>query len=577
MAQIAIPVLLVGVAYLISNEKNEEENDKECKESFSELYSQEKNDKKVYPNIPSYVNKLNNEEKLSQHQDKYFLNKNQELNPNDEFKTLAGNSINISDLNHNNMNFFYGSKTNENTNLDQSSLLDLYTGQGTYDIQKDETAPLFKPEDNMHNVYGCQNQNDFMQSRVNASLRHANTKPWEEIKVTPGIGMKADEKCSVGLNNYNMNRDLYKPKNVDELRTINNQKQVYSLDNHMGPAITQSIKNQGIQGKMVKKLPDLTYSNDNNLGMIAGTSGPNYQMQKSHQMMTNENRDSTSIEYYGARGSSHDQVNYVNGTYMEPHKQQLCSQGPSNMTNQGVNPTNSMNYGKDSYTTLHNNRTTTKNSRFGNVGGLVSNMVDPIVKGLRHSKKTNCVSNSNPIGNMNGANKQPMVYNPNENVSTTNREMYEGKLNMKHLNVQNQDSTAYMNTRPLLNITQRNSMNTDQTGPAQSANLAKKNYQAQYNQRNNNRLYSKNVTSHSNMNLFNNKVNMIEKNKELCNNRQTPYYDPQSSTLDNPIELLGSFTSLPQSYENINENNLDSSLLKAFKQNPYTQSLQSIA
>ena len=106
-------------------------------------------------------------------------------------------------------------------------------------------------------------------------------------------------------------------------------------------------------------------------------------------------------------------------------------------------------------------------------------MVDPIVKGLRHSKKTNCVSNSNPIGNMNGANKQPMVYNPNENVSTTNREMYEGKLNMKHLNVQNQDSTAYMNTRPLLNITQRNSMNTDQTGPAQSANLAKKNYQAQ--------------------------------------------------------------------------------------------------
>ena len=94
----------------------------------------------------------------------------------------------------------------------------------------------------------------------------------------------------------------------------------------MGPAITQSIKNQGIQGKMVKKLPDLTYSTDNNLGMIAGTSGPNYQMQKSHQMMTNENRDSTSIEYYGARGSSHDQVNYVNGTYMEPHKQQLCSQ-----------------------------------------------------------------------------------------------------------------------------------------------------------------------------------------------------------------------------------------------------------
>ena len=47
-------------------------------------------------------------------------------------------------------------------------------------------------------------------------------------------------------------------------------------------------------------------------------------------------------------------------------------------------------------------------------------------------------------------NKQPTVSNPNEHLTTTNREMYENKLGMNHLNVQKQDGTAYMNTRPLL-------------------------------------------------------------------------------------------------------------------------------
>lgn len=564
----------------MSNEINDE-NDKKCKEGYSNLNDNEElidnENKEVYPYISSYVNTLNNEQKLSQPQDKFFLTKNEELNQNDTFRTMAGNTLKVTDLNHNNMNFYYGSKTNENNNLDQSSLLDLYTGQGTYDIQKDETAPLFKPEDNINNVYGCQNQNDFLQSRVNSSLRHANTKPWEEIKVSPGIGMKAEEKTQLGLNNYTMNRDLYKPKNVDELRTANNQKETYCLDNHMGPASTQYTKNMGIHGKIVKKLPDLTYFNDNNLGMVARSSGPNYQMQKAHQMLTKENRETSSVEYYGARGSSSDQVNYVNGEYMQPHKQQLCTQQNLNMTNQGVNPTNNLNYSKNSYYTLPNNRSSTKNGYFGNVTSMVSNFVDPVVKGLRHTKKTNCVTNSNPSGNFNGENKKQMVYNPNEVLSTTNREMYENKINMNYLNVQNQENTTYMNTRPVLNSTQRNSMNTQQTGPAQSSSLAKRNYQAEYNQKNNNnRVYAKNKSSHSNMSLFNNKVNMIEKNKELCNERQTPYYNPNMTMLENPSELLGSCTSAPQSYENINDNNIDSSLLKAFKQNPYTQSLQSV-
>ena len=75
---------------------------------------------------------------------------------------------------------------------------------------------------------------------------------------------------------------------------------------------------------------------------------------------------------------------------------------------------------------------------------------------------------------MNGGFKRPTIYNPNEHPTTTNREMYEGKLSMNHLNVEKQDGTAYMNTRPLLNDTQRATMNQNQSGPAQSSKGKKK-------------------------------------------------------------------------------------------------------
>lgn len=578
MAQIAIPIVLIGVAYLVSNDNDTKCND-ETKEGFS-IIGEEKNqgnllaneNKNYRPNISKTNLPTNNRQTNSQYQDKYFLKgENRDMKGQNEFKNLAGNRVKYDDINHNNMNMFYSGKSHGYNDVDRQSILDTYTGQGTYDIQKEEVAPLFKPEDNMQNVYGNQNQNDFMQSRANTSHRHANTKPWEEIRDTPGIGMKYDETNREGFNNFTTNRDLYNPKNVDELRTENNPKMVYKLDNHMGPALKPIQR--GHQGKVVKQNPESFFSNDHQLGVIAHKGGN--PMQKSQQMMTCENRASTSVEYYGTRGSRGDQVSYATGDYMDPHKQQLGATPLSNMATQSEYPTNNSNYGKESFQSLPNNRTVTNESYFGSIGGMISNVVEPVFNGLRHSKKTNCVTNSNIAGNMNGGYKQPMVYNPNEQVSTTNREMYEGQLSMTHLNVQKQDGTAYMNTRPLLNDTQRNSMNQSQTGPAQTITKSSKNYAAEYNQRNNNKIHAKDVQSNGNMALFNNKVKMIETNKELCNDRQTPFYNPQQTTFQSPTETLGSFTNMPQEYTNNQPNLIEPSLLQAFKQNPYTQSLQS--
>jgi len=577
MAGVAIPVLLLGAAYLISNDKDE--NKKEGLTNLSDIDDDGKLLSKEYdrfhPTIAKTKNNVNSEQEVRQHQDKFFLKniKSHEKGNQNDFKSISGNIIKADDFNHNNMTMYGSKKSVGNGTINTASILDSYTGQGTYDIKKEEIATMFKPETNLQNVHGNQNQNDFLQSRVNASQRHANSKPWEEIKVAPGIGKSYDEGVNEGFNNYNNNRDMWLPKDVDQLRTSNNPKNVYCLDDHMGPAINP-ITNMGVQGKVVKQNPDSYFVNKENLGMIAGTSGPKREVQGSQQMLTKENRDNTSIEYFGSRGDKN--FTYVSGTYDEAHRQQLPTNPISNVVDHETNPTSSLNYGKQSYNVDSNNRTTTKTHLFGNMKSVVSSITQPIINGLRHSKKPNTISSLQSSGNVGVSNQYPTAKSE-EMASATNREMYVDKINMNHLNVQKQQESGYMNTNPVLNSTQRNSMNQTEVGPASSNLTAKMSYDAQYNQRNNNRVYAPDQQSNGNMSLFNNKVVSRNTNNEICNSRSTPFYNPTPSTFQHPSDMLGASTNMPQNYAEISSSQIDNSLLDAFKSNPYTQPLDSVA
>ena len=591
MAQIAIPLLLLGTAVLISNDKNEnDENEEENsgKENMANLSDIDprgdllsKEYSKFYPNIEKSKNNMNNQQDVSQYQDKYFLSnvsseeqKSTNIDESNIFKTLAGEKIRYEDIHHNNTNLYYGGKTNGVDNINTTSILDSYTGQGTYDIKKEEIATMFKPEDNTQNVYGNQNQNEFFQSRVNSSHRYANEKPWEEIKVAPGLGKKYDENViTSGYNNYNESRDMWMPKTVDDLRASNNPKNVYCLHDHMGPAI-KPVQNRGQQGKIVKKTAESYFVNNNNLGMIAGTSGPKMHTVGSKQMLTKENRDNTSVEYYGTR-SNNTAASYSKNNYLEPNKQQLDGAPVTNRVDTTTNPTSEQNYGKYSYNVDNNNRTTTKTSHYGGMGSAVSSIIQPIMNGLRHSKKVNTIKSLQSSGNVGLNNVAAHSIRNKQEVSTTNREMYECDLNMNHLNVQKQQDSAYMNINPVLNATQRNSMNQSELGPASSHLTGNMSYVAQYNQENNDRLYASDVQSNGNIGLFNNKISAQMNAKECENNRSTPIYMPKATSYQHPSDTLGSVTSMPQNYQEISNSQIDGSLLNAFKSNPYTQPLNS--
>ena len=578
MAQVAIPLLMLGTAYLVCNDNSKEEE----KEGFAELKDQVDQDgilSKSYdtfsPNLANTSLNVNNEETLSARQDKYMLSKSRisENESNNIFENMAGETVKYGDINHNNMQIFYNNKSNGGPSFrEYDQILDNYTGNGSYDVAKMESAAFFKPEDNLQNVYGNQNTNDFMQSRVVASNVQSNTKPWEEKQVAPGIGLGYDGVAEDGFNSGYMNQSMWAPKSVDELRTVNNPKLTYKLDDHVGPAL-MPVQNRGIQGKIVKQGPDTYFTNDNNLGMVAG--GISAQAKAPKQMITQENRDTTSVSYYGIKGPGDENKSYVDGTYSETHKQQLPPNPFINMSAQNINPTNESNYGRSGYNALPNNRSTTRSEYYGSLGNIVKQVVQPIVNGLRHSKKTNFVKNKDNMGNVSGVVHASNVVNSNAQVSTTNREMYEGKLSMNHLNVQNQDATAYMNTRPIVEITQRSTMNQNETGPAMNTSaMGTMSYESVYNQQNNDRLYAENVAPTGNMSLFNSSISVQPTNKEVCNDRSTPVYIPTQNNYNHPSELLGEFTSMPQKYESTSSN-IDASLLDAFKNNPYTQPLNS--
>ena len=522
MTEVVIATVLLGSAYLLSNQQG--------KENFEEQIVK-----------PTITNTLQNRieptnlqpktEKLNTSVDKFF---NKEV--------LDGT------FSHNNMTPFYKKNSYGNNNYVNDNRLDTYTGSGSNNIVKQETATLFKPQDNLQNVYGNQNKNDFLQSRVNESSRHANSKPWEEIREGPG---------DLGFNSSMQYRDKTQPKTVDQLRVANNPKSEYNL-NYKAPAYKP---NQSAQlGKMIKKTPDTYYVNEGSGGM-GPARGIEQSTQKPLQMLTNENRDDTSVLYYGVRGTNSN-TSYTKGTSEESKKIQLPANPFTNLSSQGV--FQSADHGKDSFKLLENNRST-KQDYFGNIKGqIMSNLVSPIANQLKYTKKSNLIEHPNPVGFMGTNQTKPIVYNPYEQAPTTNREMM--SESKSHLNFQGQSSNIYINSNPYMTNTQRQSTSHSVMGGASGVSQYKS-YDAEYNQRNIEKP-SENRMATGNMSLYNGNINASINGHEQCNIRTNALYAPSNDT------ILGQFTKQNQKYE---LPSIDNSILKAFKENPYTHSLSSVA
>jgi hypothetical protein len=629
MAEIAIPLIALGSMYIISNQDKQ-------KEKFENMNIQTHR-ANALPNVEPIPINYPITQPVKEDNVKQYLNPNQvtdkyfspqtytppkaktELDGAPKFVSLSGIPIDSNDFKHNNMTPYFGAKIRGatiDTKLSEN-ILDNMQGTGSQQFKKKEVAPLFKPQENVEWSFGMPNQSDFYQSRMNPSMRMANIKPWEEQQVAPGLDQGYTVDGALGFNSGMGARDKWLDRNVDELRVKTNPKVSYGLQGHEGPA-GSLIKDRGIIGTVEKHLPDTYYHNTPDRWLTT-TGIEKAQTSRGIELLHNVNRTSTTQEYFGTMGNSADgEAGYAPQNFRPSNRTETAIDIVSAPSVAGKNPATTGDFGRQGYNFLPTNRTTTCTEEVGIVGGFVKAVVAPILDVLRPTRKENVVGNARQYENVKSMVPSGSVYNPADRTKTTNREMTEGKLDNNHLNIngQSQNSDGYLvskqqaihNNRDTTNVSYvGNSMGIVQNGDAYlvsdqtpihnnrdttttsytgssggyGTQQGPRTYNAEYNQHNNvNKTYM-NRPNQGGTQMFNQtdniKINKLDTDRD--NNRLWVRGSGSSvTTVASPsIETYGMSQGRQTYNENIQCDRIQPDILTAFKQNPYTQSLQSWA
>lgn len=492
---------------------------------------------------------------------------------------LTGEPIDASNFKHNNMVPFFGARV-------KGATADLNTAEGTLDNmqgagsqyrRKTEQAPLFKPQPNMSWANGMPNMSEFYLSRQTPGTRMANVKPWDEERVAPGLGLGYTTGDSgIGYNAAVEDRDAWLPKTVNELRVDTNPKITYGLEGHQGPANSYIKDYSGVQqqGRVEKNRPDTDYVVGPSRWFTT-TGMEKAQTARGIEVLQHVNRPETTSEYYGS-GGQEGKATYIAGEFRDAKRQQLES--PDVRAPRGTAAPSTGDYGHGSYQKLCNNRTTVKQPQStGGVEGLVKAAIAPILDVLRPTRKENVVGNLRPNGNAGTTVSALPVYNPADRTKTTIKEQTEGKLGFDHLNMQGQSENAYLVSKQTPVAQERDTTNVCYGGSAAPAtSSATSSYAAAYNQRNNpNKTYA-NRPNHGSTSTLNNSMN-ISIGRRDADRQNTRAYAP-AGRINSAIPSVETYgdVNMPQYYNNCQGcERIDPSILKAFKENPYTQSLHS--
>jgi hypothetical protein len=331
---------------------------------------------------------------------------------------MAGRNMAVGELTSMNMVPFLGrtKAVGKEFREQTEQSLDAKTGTGSLQFTKAEVAPLFKPQENVQQPYGSQNNSDFFQSRVNPSMNAHNVKPFQEQWVGPGLNQGYGTEGSGGYNSGMEAREKWTEKTVDELRVLTNPKQTFTYDGHMGPA-QSLIKNVGIEGKVEKHLPDKFFINtpDRYFTTVGQEVGPTY---RSQQMNPDVSR--VHVPYVGGAGQSGQEKMPQKPLIRQDHRQQFLTPlalAPA----QGPVPASNVAAERKSMTAYANNRTTTSSEHNGNMGALISAITAPVTDFLRPTRKETVLTPKR-LGNASMSGPTPQLLPTAKNVPTTTKE-----------------------------------------------------------------------------------------------------------------------------------------------------------
>jgi hypothetical protein len=533
--ELAIPLIALGGMYVISNKNNDT-----TKNIYNESYTNKKAKQENFNNMgkkPNYLPNtviepqnypiMNNPELIDTVQeypnpnaatDKYFDQNKYEQRERSgkpvgdiiqQVYSLTGDYMNSNQFKHNNMVPFNGGKPHGQVynNNNAETILDNYAGTGSQIIKKIEQAPLFKPQENVQWTNGAPNMSDFYQSRVNPALKNNVVKPFESVRVGPGLDKGYSASGSGGFNAGMEARDQWLPKTVDELRVATNPKEEFSLANHQGPA-QSSITNVGILGKVEKYRPDTFFINSQDRWLTT-TGAEKAQRVVADEVLKQSHRNETTTHLTGTPNAVLKTASYVPKKYETTKRMQLDAHhvGHSNAAGTGSH------IDGEEFLKSHTNYTNSRSvnqqpqtfgSGFSNAIGAV---IAPLMDVFKPARKEEYVCNMRVYGNVIGEVPGNYVLTSGDMPNTTVKET---TLYQPNGYIGNQLNGAYEVTDQQA-ITNQRDTTTEfcQMNPMGSKHGLKQ-YDAAYRQTNNEAKEKSVVgrTNQGNMSTFNSQMNV---------------------------------------------------------------------
>jgi hypothetical protein len=326
------------------------------------------------------------------HTDKYYTPKTA---PSVMYPNLAGTTTDASEVSSTMKPFFGKTKNIGNTFTNYAiseDILDGMVGGGSSHRKKEEIAPMFTPNQNSEWPHGAPNQNEFFKSRVIPGNNMTNEKPWQEVHVGPGLNQGFSSAGTGGFNSGMEAQSEWMDKNVDDLRVLTNPKTSYTLNSHEGPAHTL-VTNMGKEGKVEKYSPDAFYVNTPDRYLVTNGAIMNPTDRKAIQ--PDVHRQFVPQEYIGNAGNGASNEQTKHPMHRLDHRQQFSKSEAFTPAGSATDQ-NNLNGILQTYTMLPTNRQ--HEGGVGGLGSLVSAITAPIMDMLRPTRKEDLVGMANTLG-----------------------------------------------------------------------------------------------------------------------------------------------------------------------------------
>ena len=331
-------------------------------------------------------------------------------------------------LTHNNMvpffssNGSYGSNSlNKNKSVMHQRKMEMFTGNlndPSY-RPKTERKPLFSPLVGVTNIFGNAVQTDDFEGRYIPGRERKNELPFQQIKVTPGLGLGANERAKYGY--HDMHRVL--PKTTDEIRGPRGPKISYK-----GVVISGKRGEKGrIMGKQVQRKADTfkEYGTERMVKSLGYIRGPTLYGEFNPKNLATQNRGTKDQQWFGGANSNNQHTpDQLRGNFRRSGKQNFKQAEPRNIIlveGLGARP-DSNSYIPDPTQRSQKNPYTgpagTTNQQQGHAFNIVDGTPDPTRRDIHKIM--------NRVGGVYGDNKSGYVINYSDNMpQITNRNTYE--------------------------------------------------------------------------------------------------------------------------------------------------------